>query len=222
MDWIVEEFKRDQGIDLANDRMALQRLREAAEKAKIELSSLMETEINLPFITADASGPKHLVMSLSRSKLEQLVGDLVERPSDRAGRPSRTRRSTRRHRRGDPRRGHDENAGRPAGCRGSFRQGGASGCEPRRGGGGRRGDPGRHPSGRRAGPAPAGRDSPDAGHRDTRRRVDRPHPAQHDHPDGQDGDVHDRRGRTDQRRGTRASGRARHGEQQQEHRAVHA
>ena len=78
MDWIVEEFKRDQGIDLANDRMALQRLREAAEKAKIELSSLMETEINLPFITADASGPKHLVMSLSRSKLEQLVGDLVE------------------------------------------------------------------------------------------------------------------------------------------------
>ncbi len=79
MDWIVEEFKRDQGIDLANDRMALQRLREAAEKAKIELSSLAETEINLPFITADASGPKHLVMSLSRSKLEQLVGGLVEK-----------------------------------------------------------------------------------------------------------------------------------------------
>ena len=79
MDWIVSEFKRDQAIDLANDRMALQRLREAAEKAKIELSSLMETEINLPFITADASGPKHLVMSLSRSKMDQLVGDLVER-----------------------------------------------------------------------------------------------------------------------------------------------
>ena len=79
MDWIVSEFKRDQAIDLATDRMALQRLREAAEKAKIELSSLMETEINLPFITADASGPKHLVMSLSRSKLDQLVGDLVER-----------------------------------------------------------------------------------------------------------------------------------------------
>ena len=79
MDWIVAEFKRDQAIDLANDRMAIQRLREAAEKAKIELSSLMETEINLPFITADASGPKHLVMSLSRSKLEQLVGDLVEK-----------------------------------------------------------------------------------------------------------------------------------------------
>ena len=79
MDWIVSEFKRDQAIDISNDRMALQRLREAAEKAKIELSSLMETEINLPFITADASGPKHLVMSLSRSKMDQLVGDLVER-----------------------------------------------------------------------------------------------------------------------------------------------
>jgi len=79
MDWIVQEFKKDQAIDLANDRMALQRLREAAEKAKIELSSLMQTEINLPFITADASGPKHLVMSLSRAKLEQLVGDLVQR-----------------------------------------------------------------------------------------------------------------------------------------------
>ena len=79
MDWLVEEFKRDQGIDLRNDRMALQRLKESAEKAKIELSTTMQTEINLPFITADASGPKHLVLTLTRSKLEQLVGDLVER-----------------------------------------------------------------------------------------------------------------------------------------------
>ena len=77
IDWIAGEFKKDQGIDLKEDRMALQRLREAAERAKIELSTLMETEINLPFITADASGPKHLVMTLSRAKLEQLVGDLV-------------------------------------------------------------------------------------------------------------------------------------------------
>ena len=79
MDWIADEFRREQGIDLRNDRMALQRLKEAAEKAKIELSSVMQTEINLPFITADASGPKHLVMTLTRSKLEQLVGDLVEK-----------------------------------------------------------------------------------------------------------------------------------------------
>ncbi|MBI5492455.1 MAG: molecular chaperone DnaK [Deltaproteobacteria bacterium] len=79
IDWLITEFKKDQGIDLSKDRMALQRLKEAAEKAKIELSSMMETEINLPFITADATGPKHLVMRISRAKLEQLVGDLVER-----------------------------------------------------------------------------------------------------------------------------------------------
>ncbi len=77
--WIIQEFKRDQGIDLSKDRQALQRLREAAEKAKIELSSLSETEINLPFITADATGPKHLQMRLTRSKFEQLTEDLLER-----------------------------------------------------------------------------------------------------------------------------------------------
>ncbi len=79
IDWLVEEFKKDQGIDLRNDRMALQRLKEAAERAKIELSSSQETEINLPFITADASGPKHLVLKLTKAKLEQLVDDLIER-----------------------------------------------------------------------------------------------------------------------------------------------
>ena len=79
MEWIVSEFKRDQGIDLGKDRMALQRLKEAAEKAKIELSQVMETEINLPFITADASGPKHLQLKLTRSKLEQLMEDLLQR-----------------------------------------------------------------------------------------------------------------------------------------------
>jgi molecular chaperone DnaK len=79
LDWIVEEFKKDQGIDLKKDKMALQRLKEAAERAKIELSTAMETEINLPFITADATGPKHLLMKLSRAKLEQLVGDLIEK-----------------------------------------------------------------------------------------------------------------------------------------------
>ena len=79
IDWMADEFRKEQGIDLRNDRMALQRLKEAAERAKVELSSSMQTEINLPFITADASGPKHLVMTLTRSKLEQLVGDLIER-----------------------------------------------------------------------------------------------------------------------------------------------
>ncbi len=77
--WLADEFRKEQGIDLRQDRMALQRLKEAAEKAKKELSSSMQTEVNLPFITADASGPKHLAVSLSRSKLEQLVEDLVEK-----------------------------------------------------------------------------------------------------------------------------------------------
>ena len=79
IDFLAAEFKKDQGIDLRSDKLALQRLKEAAEKAKIELSSAKETEINLPFITADASGPKHLVMKLSRSKLESLVDDLIQR-----------------------------------------------------------------------------------------------------------------------------------------------
>jgi len=79
IDWLCDEFKRDQGIDLRQDRMALQRLKEAAEKAKIELSSVQKSDINLPFITADASGPKHMNITLTRAKLEQLVMDLVEK-----------------------------------------------------------------------------------------------------------------------------------------------
>ncbi len=79
IDWIVEEFKNQNGIDLSRDQMALQRLKEAAEKAKIELSTLLETEINLPFITADASGPKHLVMKLTRARFEQMVEDILMR-----------------------------------------------------------------------------------------------------------------------------------------------
>jgi molecular chaperone DnaK len=79
IDWLLEEFKKDQGIDLGNDPMAIQRLKEAAEKAKIELSSAQETDINLPFITADAAGPKHLNLRLNRAKLEQLVEDLITR-----------------------------------------------------------------------------------------------------------------------------------------------
>ena len=79
IDYLVKEFKKEQGIDLSEDRMALQRLKEGAEKAKIELSSAQQTEVNLPFITADATGPKHMVINITRSKLEQLVGGLVER-----------------------------------------------------------------------------------------------------------------------------------------------
>jgi molecular chaperone DnaK len=82
IDWLVEEFKKDQGIDLSKDAMALQRLKEAAEKAKMELSSTMQTDINLPFITATQEGPKHLNMTLSRAKFEQLVDDLIKRTID--------------------------------------------------------------------------------------------------------------------------------------------
>jgi molecular chaperone DnaK len=82
IEWIGEEFRKEHGIDLRKDRMALQRLKEAAEKAKVELSSTLQTEINLPFITADASGPKHLVMQLTRAKLESLVMDLIERTAE--------------------------------------------------------------------------------------------------------------------------------------------
>src|SRR5579871_2919256 len=79
IDWLIQEFKRDQGIDVSKDQMALQRLKEAAEKAKIELSTMLETEINLPFLTADASGPKHLAIKLTRARFEQMVADILER-----------------------------------------------------------------------------------------------------------------------------------------------
>ena len=78
MDWLVAEFKKDTGIDVSKDKMVLQRLKEAAEKAKIELSSVQETEINLPYLTADATGPKHLLKKLSRSKFEQMIEDIVD------------------------------------------------------------------------------------------------------------------------------------------------
>jgi molecular chaperone DnaK len=79
IDWIIDEFKKEQGVDMRDDKLALQRLKEAAEKAKTELSSSTETEINIPFVTADASGPKHLVMKMTRTQLEQLVSDLIDR-----------------------------------------------------------------------------------------------------------------------------------------------
>src|ERR1700747_357036 len=82
IDWLIQEFKRDQGVDVSRDQMALQRLKEAAEKAKIELSTLLETEINLPFLTADASGPKHLTQKLTRARFEQMVADILDRSTE--------------------------------------------------------------------------------------------------------------------------------------------
>ena len=109
IDWMVDEFLRSDGIDLSGDRMALQRLKEAAEKAKIELSTAAETDINLPFISADQSGPKHLALTLTRAKFEALVVDLLERtmkPVARGGRGCRCRRELNR-------RGCDGRAARP-------------------------------------------------------------------------------------------------------------
>ena len=187
IDWIVAEFKKDQGIDLCKDKMALQRLKEAAEKAKQELSTTMETEINLPFVTADASGPKHLALKLTRSKLEQLVDDLlaaVDGPG--AAVPEGRRRRAQGHRRGGAGRRHDAHAEDPAAGEGLLRQGAAQGREPRRGGGGRRGHPGRHPGRRRQGRAAARRHAAVAGRRDPGRRDDQAHRAQHHDPHQED------------------------------------
>jgi len=131
IDWLIEEFKRDQGIDLRQDRMALQRLKEAAERAKIELSTTQQTEINLPFITADASGPKHLIITLTRSKLEQLVGDLVERtiPADGAGAEGRRLLQVG-HRRGAACRWPDQDASGPGDGPQVLWQGASQGHQP--------------------------------------------------------------------------------------------
>src|SRR3989337_2731712 len=145
MDWLIEEFKKDQAIDLRQDRMALQRLKEGAEKAKCELSTVMQTEVNLPFITADASGPKHLNITLTRAKLEQLVMDLVEKTLG----PCRQVLQ-------DAGIGGDPGDGAQV-----LRQGAPQGRQPRRGGGHRRRHPGRRPYGGGAGCPPPGRDAAD-------------------------------------------------------------
>ena len=135
IDWVVDDFQKEQGVDLRLDRQALQRLREAAEKAKIELSSVAETEINLPFITADASGPKHLNITVSRAKLEQLTEDLIERaagPCEQAIRDADHQAG--RYRPGDPGGRNDAYAGRPGGGKGDLRQGASQRCESGRGG----------------------------------------------------------------------------------------
>ena len=208
IDWLIDEFKKAEGIDLRQDRQALQRLKAEAEKAKIELSSAQQTEINLPFITADASGPKHLNVTLTRAKLEQLVGDLLTGtlgPGEEG--PRRCRQEARRHRRGRPRRRPDAHAVRPEARRRVLRQGAPQGREPGRSGRHRRGHPGRRAQGRSQGRPPARRHPADPRHRDPRRRDDADHPAQHDHPDGQEPGLQHRRRQPAQRRDPRPPGR---------------
>ena len=190
IDWLLAEFKKDQGIDLSKDPQALQRLKEAAEQAKIELSSATSTEINLPYVTADASGPKHLVMTLSRAKLEDLVKDLIDKTSPAGQRgPQGRRPQGRGRRRGHPRRRPDAPAQGPGRGQGRVRQGPPPRREPGRGRRHRRGDPGRRARGRRQGRPPPRRHPAVAGHRDAGRRHDQAHRAQHDHPDVQVADF---------------------------------
>ena len=215
MDWLIAEFKKDQGIDVSKDKMVLQRLKEAAEKAKIELSSVQETEINLPFLTADATGPKHLQIKLSRAKLEQMIGPLV----DRAKEPTKKALAGRGQdaggdRRGRARRRLDPHPDGPEAGEGVLRQGAAQGRQPRRGRGARRGGPGRRALGRGQGhPAPR-RHAADARHRDARRRDDADDPAQHHHPDQEDRDLLDGGRRSDLGRGRGHAGRAPDGARQ--------
>ena len=193
IDWLVAEFKKDQGIDLSKDPMAIQRLKEAAEKAKMELSSTTQTDINLPFITADQSGPKHLNMSLTRAKFEQLVDDLIQahHSADAAGaegcgaRPQADRR-------GHPRRRLDAHAQGAGDRQRLLRQGAAQGREPGRSRRHRRRDSGRRAGGRGQGCAPARREPAVSGHRDAGWGHDRAHPAEHHHPHQEVGDVLDR------------------------------
>jgi molecular chaperone DnaK len=194
MDWIATEFGKENGVDLRKDRMALQRLKEAAERAKIELSSTMQTEVNLPFITADASGPKHLVMTLTRAKLESLVDDLIQRtvaPCQQAIKDA-----------GVTAEDIDEvvlvggQTRMPKGAGGrdaSVQEGAAQGRQPGRGGRRRRRHPGRRAGGRRQGRRAARRHAAVAGRGDAGRRDDRAHSAQHDNPHQEERDVHHRR-----------------------------
>ena len=212
IDFLVSEFKREQGIDLKQDRMALQRLKEAAEKAKIELSSAQQTEVNLPFITADASGPKHMTISITRAKLEQLVGELVEGTlgpvkSAHAGRGA----DGGADRRGRARRRPDAHAAGAGEGAPVLRQGAPQGRQPGRGRRDRRGDPGGRAEGRSPRRAAARRDAADARHRDAGRRIDAADHAQHDDPDEQEPGVLDGGRQPAERRDPRAAGRARDG-----------
>ena len=212
IDYIADEFKKEHGIDLRKDQMALQRLKEAAERAKKDLSQQATTDINLPFITADASGPKHLQMSLTRSKFEQLVDHLIEQlPRPGAEGPGRTPSyKPSRHRRGGAGRRHDAHAEGAAAGQGDLRQGRPQGRQPRRGGGRRR----RHPggaaaAGQQVGRAAAGRDAAVAGHRDPGRRADQADRAQHDDPDDEEADLLDGGGQPAGRDDQRLPGRER-------------
>ena len=209
IDYLVQQFKSAHGVDLATDRMAAQRLKEAAEKAKIELSQVQQTQINLPFITATADGPLHLDESLSRSKFQEMTADLIERcriPFEQALADAGVAKGdlAPRH----PRRRLDPHAGGARPRRRPHRQGAEQVGQPRRGRRRRRGDPGRRAARRRQGRPAARRHPAVARHRDPGRRDDQADRAQHDDPDAAHRGVHHRRGHAAVRRDPRPAGRA--------------
>ena len=184
VNYLADEFQKEQGIDLRRDKLALQRLKESAEKAKIELSSTTQTEINLPFITADASGPKHLTMKLTRAKFEALVDDLIQKtmqPCKQALKDAGI--SAARDQRGRAGRRHDAHAEGAGSREAVVRQGAAQGRQPGRGRCHRRRHSGRRAARRRQGRAAARRDPAFARHRDAGRRVHAHHRPQHHDPD---------------------------------------
>ncbi len=220
---MVAEFKKDNGIDLAADKMALQRLYEAAEKAKIELSSTMTTQINLPFITATQEGPKHLDLQLTRAKLEEITADLLARtvgPTKQALSDAGLDASKIDHVvlvGGMTRMPAVQDEGQ-----GDRRQGPAQGRQPGRGRRRRRRAAGRRAQGRGEGHPPARRHAAVARHRDQGRRHDEADRAQHDHPDEEVRGVHHRGGQPALGRGARAPGRVGDGDVQQDARQVPA
>ncbi len=200
MDWMTDEFKKENGIDLSGDKMAMQRLKEAAEKAKIELSGVTSTQINLPFITADATGPKHLDMTLTRAKFNELTADLVEKTIGpvQAG-AFRRGPLLQRHQQDPAGRRFLAYAGRAGRRQEAYRQGTVQGHQPGRVRRHRRGDSGRRARRRSRRPAAAGRHPAFARHRDHGRRHDEDHRPQHDHPDEEEPGLLDRGGRPDLR-----------------------
>ena len=195
IDYLADEFRKDQGIDLRTDRMALQRLKEAAEKAKMELSTVMETDINLPFITADQSGPKHLNIKLTRAKLEALCADLLDRLEQPCLTALKDAGPARQRHQRDRAGGRDDPDAGGAGARAqAVRQGRPQGRQSRRGRRDRRGYPGRRAQGRGQGRPAARRDAAVAGYRDAGRRVHQAHRQEHHHPDPQEPDFLDRPG----------------------------
>ena len=211
IDYIIDEFKKEQGVNLKADVLALQRLKEAAEKAKIELSSASQTEINLPYITADASGPKHLVMKVTRAKFESLVEDLIQRtiePCRIAIKDAGVKVSDI----GDVILVGGMTRMQGAGTgEGVLRQGAAQGREPGRSRGRGCRHPGRRAARRGEGRAAAGRHAAVAGHRDPGPGDDQAHPQEHHHPHPRQPGVLHRRRQPDRRDHPRAAGRAGNG-----------